>query len=128
MEPDDEVPLIDGAEPPVTYDDAIERTVNFDPQSPPMHRCRWLFAKLSGNLGLFQLAFTCIMLIFKSANVPLLQGISFLTKNAHGYECYYDSDDEWRSCSKQEICDNHYGSDHWRPVEDDEYVDNWVSP
>lgn len=112
----------------ITYDESIKRTVNADPQAPPMNRCTWFFSKLAGGLGQYQLLFYALLLVLKNAVTPLLFGASFLTKPAHSYECYYDADDEWRECSKQEICDNHYGADHWRPVHDDEYIDNWVSP
>lgn len=50
-----------------------------------------------------------------------------MEKEPPRFECYYDSDQEWHPCVKEEICDNNLPRDHWRPVkEDDEYINNWV--
>ena len=83
-------------------------------------------------MGIFQLLYLVIFLISANTNAPELQGLGFLEKEAKRYECYHDPEEgqsygEWRECSKEEICEKGYSSDHYRPSPDDsEYVDNWV--
>ena len=70
-------------------------------------------------------------LVIKNAYHPFLFGLGFLTKEPHNFECLQEHEDgssEWVTCSKKEICEKQIDKDHWRPVPDDEYIDNWVSP
>ena len=70
-------------------------------------------------------------LILKNAYHPFLFGLGFLTKPAKHFECLREQDDgssQWVACSKNQICGEGLDKDHWRPVPDDEYIDNWVSP
>ena len=67
----------------------------------------------------------------KNAYHPYLFGLGFLTRPANNYECLRDQperESEWQRCTVREICDEHIPNDRWRPVVDDEYIDNWVSP
>lgn len=54
--------------------------------------------------------------------------MGFLTRDANGFECYDDKTDTWHNCDKKEICDNQLGPDRYRPIKDDEYLDNWATP
>ena len=55
---------------------------------------------------------------------PVQLGLSFLTKEPH-YECYSHEDDQWHSCKKDKICGEGLSKDEYRPVHDDDYIDNW---
>lgn len=44
------------------------------------------------------------------------------------FECYDHETEQWKKCSKSQICSQGLPKEDWRPVEDDEYLDNWVSP
>jgi MFS family permease len=71
--------------------------------------------------------FTLILfLAVFSGYVPILMGLTFLEKEPTHFECYHDETGEWTECSKTEICENHYDHEHYRAVEDDDYIDNWV--
>ena len=70
-------------------------------------------------------------LTLKNCYHPFLFGLGFLTKPAKNFECLREQDDgssQWVPCSKSQICAEQLDKDHWRPVPDDEYIDNWVSP
>lgn len=68
------------------------------------------------------------MLLFTNINDALIHGIGFLMRDPNSFECLDDKDHQWKPCSKQEICDKGIDKDHYRPVKDDEYLDNWERP
>ena len=107
----------------INYNQAIMRTIPKEPKSC----CQ----KFTGRLGRYQLFMILAYLTLKNAYHPFLFGLGFLTKPAKNFECLHESEDgssEWTPCTKKEICDQQLDKDHWRPVKDDEYIDNWVSP
>jgi hypothetical protein len=71
----------------------------------------------------------CVFLIVANTYDPELYGLGFLEKEPNRFECKSDESGEWHDCTKEEICDGHIDSDHYRPItDDDEYIDNWESP
>ena len=74
----------------MSYDQAIQRTINKNPQVPPLNRCRWILTKIGGKLGIFQLTFIIFFLAIRSSVVPFMFGLGFLTKPAKNYECFSD--------------------------------------
>lgn len=85
-------------------------------------------AKCTCKVGILQFWTLIAFIIYKNCTTVFIFGSSFLTKEPKNFECYDSASDEWKSCTKQEICSQGLPSDQWRPVEDDEYIDNWVSP
>ena len=89
-----------------------------------------------GSCGLFQFILVCVFLVVANTYDPEIYGLGFLEKEPNSFECKKDIDEdhpehngEWHECTKEEICEGHLDSDHYRPVtDDDEYIDNWVSP
>ena len=65
------------------------------------------------------------MVVF-SSYIPILLGLTFLELEPKRFECKDDATGEWRECSKTEICEKNLDKEHWRPVEDEDYIDNWV--
>jgi len=58
---------------------------------------------------------------------PLVNGLSFLEKEPKHFECKDPDTGEWKSCTKQEICDRGLSKEDYKPDKnDDEYFDNWV--
>ena len=111
----------------ISYNQAIARTINLEPKSPPLGKCRRCCTSVSGRLGLFQLLLVVAIILYKATITPVLYGIGFLTKPAHHFECLNDGDGSWEPCTQEKICEDDIGSDHYRPVKDDEYIDGWVS-
>jgi len=117
----------------VSYNEAVEKTVNKNPKSPPLNWARWLVTSVGGKSGIYQLIYLTLFLIAANAYDPELFGLGLLEKEPNRFECYHDpeegqSEGEWRECSKEEICDGGLDHDHYRPVKDDpDYIDNWVS-
>ena len=68
------------------------------------------------------------MLLFTNTVDPEIYGLGFLTRDPNNFECKDDYKNEWNPCTKEEICDNKMSKDHYRPVIDDEYLDNWTTP
>lgn len=67
-------------------------------------------------------------MIYKNCSAVFIFGNGFLFKVPKNFECYDHQTDEWKKCSKQKICSEGIPKEDYRPVEDDEYIDNWVSP
>jgi hypothetical protein len=79
-------------------------------------------------MGTFQVLLFIAFLIQANSGDPLLFGMGFLTREPNSFECRQDGTDQWRPCSKEEICANHLSHEDYRPVKDDEYIDNWEEP
>jgi len=68
-----------------------------------------------------------IFILLENQLDPLLLGIGFLEREPRRFECRDQTSNEWRPCSKEEICGRHLSKDQYKPVkDDDEYFDNWV--
>lgn len=67
-------------------------------------------------------------MIIKNSVTPFLFGLGMLTVYPNHYECYNEQKDIWEPCTRSYICDEQLDENHYRPVKDDEYLDNWVSP
>lgn len=89
--------------------------------------CKRCCSATAGRFGGYQLIFACIYLIVKNCYQPYLAGLGFLTKPAKHFECRGEGDEEWHLCKKDDICNNNIDHENYRPVEDDEYIDNWVA-
>ena len=116
--------------PVVSYNKAIESTINYNPWSPPLSSPRRFFTIIGGKMGIFQLCLLILFVLIGSTITPLLMGLSFLTRPAHRYECLKDLKDggeEWQPCTRDSICNESIPSDRYRAVPDDEYIDNWLS-
>ena len=61
-----------------------------------------------------------------NASAPVMLGLAFLEKEPDRYECHNPETDEWNECGVDEICDNNKDKSEYRPVHDDEYIENWV--
>ena len=53
--------------------------------------------------------------------------MGFLTREPNSFECR-DRQDQWKPCTKEEICSQNLSHEDYRPVKDDEYIDNWEEP
>ena len=112
----------------VRYIEALERTVPRKTKLSHLGGCRRCCVKCGGSLGWFQLWLVIFTVIWTNSTVILIQGMGFLTRNPNSYECLNDKTGAWESCSKDEICTKGLDNDHYRAVQDDEYLDNWESP
>lgn len=65
------------------------------------------------------------MVLANSCN-PILFGMGFLTRDPNSFECQIEG--EWKPCTKEYICENGVDRESYRPIKDDEYIDNWTSP
>lgn len=75
----------------------------------------------------------CIYIIVITESQDIIHGIGLLEKVPDYYECLRTLPNgdlqpvaEWKPCKKEEICDEGLDKDHYRPVRDDTYLDNWV--
>ena len=77
----------------------------------------------------FQVLFIITLTIYLLGLIPILFAIGFLETEPKHFECKNKDNEGWHSCNKEEICGNHLTPDEYRPdTNDDEYIDNWVSP
>jgi len=106
--------------------DIIELTVNKNPKSPPLSKAKRCCVLIGGKMGIFQLILFIAQVLAANAIDPILFGMGFLTRDPNEFECLVD--DKWVICSKEDICDKQIGLDSYRPVKDDEYLDNWERP
>jgi len=73
-----------------------------------------------------------VFLIVANTYDPEIFGLGFLEVEPKKFEC--KSDDEWKECTKEDICEQSLDQDHYRATEIksddiwDETIDNWVSP
>lgn len=109
-----------------TYDEALLKTISSEPAS--QNKFRRIFISLAGRFGFFQLLTVLFYILYKNSSVLFLFGLGFLTRPAKNYECYHEESDRWSYCSKEEICSKGIPGTNYRPIEDDEYIHNWVGP
>ena len=103
----DEKDSIDSSVRKMKFVEAIALTINQDPQSPPLNKCQKCCVKCTGRMGPFQL---CLFIAFVLlANMPdvIVFGQGFLTKDPNKFECVDEATQEWKACSKEEVCDQH---------------------
>jgi hypothetical protein len=110
------------------FNDAVELTVPLNPKSPPLSRGRYCCIKCGTKSGLFQLLLLIVTNLLANSVDAIIYGLGFLTRDPSAYECFNEQEDSWRICAKEEICEKQLGPDRYRPVKDDEYLDNWQSP
>ena len=76
---------------------------------------------------IFQILLIVLFVTLTQLVSPLVNGLSFLEKEPKHFECREPGTDEWKPCTKEEICDRGLSKDDYRADKnDDEYFDNWV--
>lgn len=118
----------DNPEQVIIYDYAIIKTAKVDTERKTIGGCKRCCAKLSGSLGILQLITLIAFITYKNCTTVFVFGNGFLTKMPKNFECYDHQTEMWKPCTRNEICSQGISKEDYRPVEDDEYIDNWVSP
>lgn len=108
------------------------KTVNKKTIPPTIGPCRRLIASLAGRFGTLQLLATIIFFVSKTTMIPVAFGNSFLTKLPNRYECLRDEEatdgQTWKDCSRDEICSKNIPPERYKPIPDDDFIDNWSGP
>ena len=108
-----------------TYDKAIGLTIDLKKKRTEKGFCAWWHKAVC--CGCFFQVITLLSFgAMMNACAPLFLGLAFLEKEPDRYECHDAQTDEWRECGVDEICNNNLDKSEYRPVHDDEYIDNWV--
>ena len=93
-----------------------------------MSSSRKLFTRTAGGCGIFQLLMVICVIATANSGDPLLFTIGFLTKNPNYFECNNNNQGEWKSCTREYVCQSNLSTDNYRPLKNDsEYIDNWSS-
>lgn len=98
----------------ILFDQAVTSTT----WSGPGWRSCWVFACI------FQLLAVILLCLADVSISPVIYGIGFLEKEPKHFECQEDG--EWKDCDKEYICENQLSKDQYKPVVDDQVLDNWV--
>lgn len=101
--------------PVLTYDEAVNKTIGRNDQGGRTFR---------GSIFQVTIIFVALMAL-NSSNFIIL-GLPFMKSEPQNFKCRDSDTDEWRACTKTEICQNGLVREEYEPEKEDyEYIDNW---
>ena len=113
-------PAGDGASegaPVFTYEQAVNETIGRDEKGGRTFR---------GSI--FQLTIIFVALMALNSSNFIILGLPFMKSEPQHFRCRDADTDEWRTCTKAEICQNGLVREEYEPEKTDhEYIENWQS-